>query len=67
MEQAKRYELPKLAYGYKDLAPFLSEEQLDRPPHQASRCLRERAPTPSLDKMDKARAEDADLDMKASG
>ncbi len=63
MEQAKRYELPKLAYGYKDLAPFLSEEQLTVH-HTKHHAAYVNAANAILDKMDKARAENADLDMK---
>jgi Fe-Mn family superoxide dismutase len=64
MEQIKRYELPKLAYGYKDLAPFLSEEQLTVH-HTKHHAAYVNAANAILDKMDKARADGADLDMKA--
>jgi Fe-Mn family superoxide dismutase len=64
MEQVKRYELPKLAYGYKDLAPFLSEEQLTVH-HTKHHAAYVNAANAILDKLDKARAENADLDWKA--
>jgi superoxide dismutase, Fe-Mn family len=64
MEQAKRYELPKLAYGYKDLVPFLSEEQLTVH-HTKHHAAYVNGANAILDKLEKARAENADLDMKA--
>ncbi len=64
MEQTNRYELPKLAYGYKDLAPFLSEEQLTVH-HTKHHAAYVNAANAILDKMDKARKEGADLDWKA--
>ncbi|HQM67558.1 MAG TPA: superoxide dismutase, partial [Methanomassiliicoccales archaeon] len=63
MEQPKRYELPKLAYGYKDLAPFLSEEQLTVH-HTKHHAAYVNAANAILDKLDKARAEGADVDAK---
>ncbi len=64
MEQANRYELPKLAFGYKDLAPFLSEEQLTVH-HTKHHAAYVNSANAILDKMDKARQDNADLDWKA--
>jgi Fe-Mn family superoxide dismutase len=64
MEQAKRYELPKLAYGYNELAPFLSEEQLTVH-HTKHHAAYVNAANAILEKMEKARAEGTDLDWKA--
>jgi Fe-Mn family superoxide dismutase len=63
MEQAKRYELPKLAYGYNELAPFLSEEQLTVH-HTKHHAAYVNAANAIMDKMDKARADNADQDWK---
>jgi len=64
MEQAKRYELPKLAYGYKDLAPFLSEEQLTVH-HTKHHAAYVNAANALIDKVEKAREANIDLDWKA--
>jgi len=64
LEQAKRYELPKLAYGYKDLAPFLSEEQLTVH-HTKHHAAYVNAANALIDKIEKARVEGTDLDWKA--
>ena len=65
MEQTKRYELPKLAYGYKDLAPFLSEEQLTVH-HTKHHAAYVNAANAILDRMARARAENADIDAKGT-
>jgi len=60
----KLYELPRLPYGYKDLAPHMGEEQLTlhhTKHHQAYVA----AANGILEKMDKARIEGTDFDMKA--
>lgn len=61
----KFYILPKLPYGYKDLEPFMSETQLmihhDRH-HQAY----VNGANAILEKLEKARKEGTDLDMKST-
>ncbi len=59
-----RYELPKLPYGYGDLAPYISEEQL-RIHHDKHHQAYVNGANAILDKLEKARKEGADLDMKA--
>lgn len=59
------YELPKLEYEYKDLAPYMSEEQL-RIHHGKHHQAYVNGANGILQKLDKARAENADLDMKAT-
>ncbi len=65
MEEKKLYTSPALAYGYKDLEPHISEEQLKihfEKHHQAYI----KAANATLEKLEKARTEKADLDMKAT-
>jgi len=65
METEKFYVLPKLSYGYKDLAPYISEEQLKihyEKHHQAY----VNGANAVLQKLDKARKDGTDLDMKAT-
>jgi Fe-Mn family superoxide dismutase len=65
METQKFYELPKLTCGYKDLAPYISEEQLKihyEKHHQAY----VNGANAILQKLDKSRKEGTDLDMKAT-
>lgn len=60
----KIYSLPKLPYGYKDLEPFISGEQLKihyEKHHQAY----VKGANAVLEKLDKARTKGVDLDMKA--
>jgi|WetSurMetagenome_2_1015567.scaffolds.fasta_scaffold10536_4 superoxide dismutase, Fe-Mn family len=64
MEGSKLYSLPKLPYDYKALAPAISEEQLTlhyTKHHQAYVT----GANAVLEKLDKARKENTDLDMKA--
>lgn len=64
MEGTRLYSLPKLPYEYKALAPALSEEQLmlhHTKHHQAYVT----GANGILEKLDKARKENADSDMKA--
>lgn len=65
MEGTKFYKLPELPYGYKDLEPFISEEQL-MIHHQKHHMAYVKGANAILEKMDKARKENADLDMKAT-
>ena len=64
MEGSKLYSLPKLPYDYKALAPAISEEQLTlhyTKHHQAYVT----GANAVLEKLDKARKDNTDLDMKA--
>jgi superoxide dismutase, Fe-Mn family len=58
------YELPKLAYGYGDLSPHISEEQL-KLHHEKHHQAYVNGANAALEKIEKARKENADLDMKA--
>lgn len=65
MEEKKVYELPALPYGFNDLAPVMSEEQLMihyQKHHQAY----VNGANAILQKLDQARVDKADLDMKAA-
>ena len=64
MEAGKGYILPKLPYGYKALAPYVSEEQLTLH-HQKHHQAYVTGANAILEKLGKARKENADLDMKA--
>jgi Fe-Mn family superoxide dismutase len=59
----KTYQLPALRFGYKDLEPFMSEEQLTlhHTKHHAAYATGANA---ALDKLDKARKEGTDADQK---
>lgn len=60
----KNYQLPELSYGYADLAPFISEEQLRL--HQAKHHQAYvNGANAVFEKLAKARDEQSDLDMKA--
>ncbi len=59
------YSLPKLGYGYKDLDPYISEEQLTIH-HDKHHQGYVTGANGVLEKLDKARKENADLDMKAT-
>ena len=65
MAENKFYELPKLAYDYKDLAPYMSEEQL-RLHHSKHHQAYVNGANALLQKLDNARKEGADLDIKAT-
>ncbi len=58
------YYLPELPYGLSDLAPHISEEQL-KVHYQKHHQSYVTAANNILEKLDKARKENADLDMKA--
>ena len=65
MEPGKLYTLLKLPYEYKALAPYMSEEQLTlhyTKHHQAYVT----GANAILEKLDKARKDNADIDMKAT-
>jgi Fe-Mn family superoxide dismutase len=65
MEQNKLYVLPQLPYGYKDLEPYISEQQLTIH-HQKHHQAYVNGANNILQKLDKARKENADLDMKST-
>ena len=64
MDAGKGYTLPQLPYGYKALAPYISENQLTLH-HQKHHQGYVTGANAILEKLDKARRENADLDMKA--
>lgn len=65
MEAPKFYTLPKLNYDYKDLAPYISEEQL-RVHHQKHHQAYVNGANAIFEKLEKARKENVDLDMKST-
>jgi Fe-Mn family superoxide dismutase len=65
MEQAKSYALPKLPYGYADLEPQMSKEQLTIH-HDKHHQAYVNGANAILQKLDKARKENADLDVKSA-
>jgi Fe-Mn family superoxide dismutase len=65
MEPTKFYALPKLAYGYKDLEPYISEQQLTIH-HQKHHQAYVNGANAILEKLDKSRKEGTDMDVKAT-
>jgi len=65
MENNRFYSLPKLTYEYTALAPHISEEQL-KIHHQKHHQAYVNGANAVFEKLDKARKENADLDMKAT-
>ena len=65
METVKFYALPKLSYGYKDLEPYISEQQLTIH-HQKHHQAYINGANALLEKIDKARKENTDLDIKST-
>jgi len=65
MEKSKFYALPQLPYGYNDLAPYISEEQL-KIHHQRHHQAYVNAANAILERCDKARKEGTDFDVKAN-
>jgi Fe-Mn family superoxide dismutase len=65
METGNLYVLPKLAYEYKDLQPYMSEEQL-RIHHSKHHQAYVNGANAIFQKLDKARKEGADIDVKAT-
>ena len=65
MEQAKLYVLPQLPYGYGDLQPYMSEEQL-RIHHSKHHQAYVSGANAILQRLDKSRREKLDVDVKAS-
>ncbi|PIZ87573.1 MAG: superoxide dismutase [Candidatus Nealsonbacteria bacterium CG_4_10_14_0_2_um_filter_40_15] len=64
METEKFYTLPRLSYGYKDLEPYISEQQLTIH-HQKHHQAYVNGANAILEKLEKARKDNADLDMKS--
>jgi Fe-Mn family superoxide dismutase len=64
LEVGKFYALPKLPYDYKDLEPYMSEEQL-RIHHTKHHQAYVNAANSILQKLDKAHKENLDIDVKA--
>jgi len=65
LEQAKLYVLPQLPYGYGDLQPYMSEEQL-RIHHSKHHQAYVNGANAILQRLDKSRREKLDVDVKAS-
>jgi len=65
MEQNKFYVLPQLSFGYKDLEPYMSEQQLTIH-HQKHHQAYVTGANNILQKLDKARKENTDLDVKST-
>jgi len=65
METSKLYVLPKLPYDYGDLQPYMSKEQLTLH-HDKHHQAYVNGANAAFQKLDKARKEGADLDMKAT-
>ncbi|MEM3697052.1 MAG: superoxide dismutase [Candidatus Bathyarchaeia archaeon] len=65
MEKTKFYVLPSLPYDYKDLAPYMSEEQL-RIHHSKHHQAYVNGANAILQKLDKARKENTEIDIKST-
>lgn len=65
MEPTRFYVLPKLPYGYKDLEPYMSEQQLTIH-HQKHHQAYVNGANTLLERLDKARKEGTDMDIKAA-
>jgi len=65
METGNFYVLPKLPYGYKDLEPHISEEQL-KIHHSKHHQAYVNGANAILQKLDKSRKEGTDLDVKST-
>ena len=65
MDKPHFYSLPKLPYGYKELAPFVSEEQLQLH-HEKHHQAYVTGANAVLEKLEQARNAGGDLDMKAA-
>ena len=65
MESVKSFSLPKLPYDYKALMPYMSEEQL-KLHHDKHHQAYVNGANAIFEKLDKARKENTDLDMKAT-
>jgi len=65
MAQAEFYALPKLPYGYRDLEPHMSEQQLTIH-HQKHHQAYVNGANAILERLDRARKEGTDVDVKAT-
>jgi len=65
MEKAKFYALPHLLYGYDQLQPYISQKQLTLH-HQKHHQAYVNSANAILERLDKARKEGADFDVKAT-
>jgi Fe-Mn family superoxide dismutase len=65
MEKPHYYSLPKLPYGYKELAPYISEEQLQLH-HEKHHQAYVTGANAAFEKLGQARKAGGDLDMKAT-
>jgi superoxide dismutase, Fe-Mn family len=65
MESVKSFSLPKLQYDYKALMPYMSEEQL-KFHHDKHHQAYVNGANAIFEKLDKARKENTDIDMKAT-
>ena len=65
MGNTNLYSLPRLAFGYGDLEPFISEEQL-RLHHEKHHAAYVTGANGVLERLEKARREKTDLDMKST-
>jgi Fe-Mn family superoxide dismutase len=65
MEKPHFYSLPKLLYGYKDLKPYISQEQLQIH-HEKHHQAYVTGANAILERIDQARREKTDLDMTAT-
>ena len=65
MEKAKFYTLPQLPYGYDQLQPYVSQEQLTLH-HQKHHQAYVNSANAILERLDEARKEGADFDVKAT-
>ncbi|MEM1539472.1 MAG: superoxide dismutase [Candidatus Bathyarchaeia archaeon] len=65
METSKFYVLPQLPYGYGDLAPYMSEEQL-RIHHSIHHQAYVNGANALIKKLENARKENADIDVKSA-
>ena len=65
MEKVKSFTLPKLPYEYNALSPYISEQQL-KLHHDKHHQAYVNGANAAFEKLDKARAENAEVDMKAT-
>jgi len=65
MEETKFYSLPKLDFGYNELEPFISEQQLMLH-HQKHHQAYVNNANAILERIDKARKDNADIDVKSA-
>ena len=65
MEKIKSFTLPKLPYEYNALSPYISEQQL-KLHHDKHHQAYVNGANAAFEKLDKARAENAEVDMKAT-